>query len=104
MARRIDGYNDHDVAKYLAAHHENVQIYEYPDKHIGSGRSHLERLFGPLLSQGIGHVNVVHQAVVGNTVVSEEHVSYGGPGAQHIVAIYTVSEGLITAVRLVEAD
>lgn len=103
VARRIDGYNEHDLAAYLSAHHEDVQIYEYPDKLIGRGRVHIERIFGPLLEQGLGHITVKHQTVVANTVISEEYVSFGGPGVQHIVVLYTIADGLIESFRLVEA-
>ena len=104
VAKRIDGYNNHNVDDYLAAHDEELVIFEYPDTTIGHGRSHLKRIFGPLLDQGIGNIIVKHQTAIGNTVVSEEYVGYGGPGLQHIVAIYTVENGLITTVRLVESD
>lgn len=104
VARRIDGYNRHDLAAYLAAHALNLEIYEYPNTSIGTGRSHLKKIFGPLLEQGIGHVVVNYQTAVGNRVVSDEHVSYGGPGLQHIVAIYTVENGMIASVRLVEYE
>lgn len=103
VAKRIDGYNNHKLADYLAAHHEDLEIYEYPDKPVGRGRSHLEMIFGPLLEQGIGKIVVKHQTAIANTVVSEEYVGYGGPGLQHIVVIYTVEDGLITTVRLVES-
>lgn len=71
------------------ANDEGVK-YEYPDKSIGHGRSHLKNIFGPLLEQGIDKIIVKHQTVIGNTVVSEENIGYGGPELQHIVAIYTV--------------
>ena len=104
VAKRIDGYKNHDVDAYLAAHDEDLEIYEYPTKSIGHGRSHLKKIFGPMLEQGIGTIIVKHQSAIGNTVVSEEYVGYGGPELQHIVAIYTVENGLITTVRLVESD
>ncbi len=104
VAKRIDGYNNHDVDAYLAAHDEDLEIYEYPDKSIGHGRSHLKKIFGPMLEQGKGKIIVKHQTAIGNTVVSEEYVSFGGPDLQHIVAIYTVENGLIKTVRLVEPD
>ena len=79
VAKRIDGYNNHDVNAYLAAHDEYLEIYEYPDKSIGNGRSHLNKIFRPMLEQGIGKIIVKHQTVIGNTVVSEEYVGFGGP-------------------------
>lgn len=103
VARRIDSYNRHDVEAYLAAHHEKVQIYEYPDKVAGRGRSHLRRIFAPLLERGIGSVRVRNQTVIANTVISEEYVAYGGNGEQHVVALYTVEDDLITSYRLIES-
>ncbi|MFK7831271.1 MAG: nuclear transport factor 2 family protein [Congregibacter sp.] len=104
VAQRIDGYNQHNVDAYLAAHDVDLEIYEYPDKSIGKGRAHLKKIFGPMLEKGVGRIVVNYQTAVGNKVVSDEHVSYGGPGLQHIVAIYTVEDGLIVSVRLVESD
>ncbi len=104
VAKRIDGYNNHDVTAYLAAHDEDVEIFEYPNKAIGNGRSHLEKIFGPQLEQGKGKVVVANQTAIGNTVVSEEYVGFGGPALQHMVAIYTVENNLIKTVRLIESD
>ena len=104
VAKRIDGYNNHDVDAYLAAHDEDLEIYEYPEKSIGHGRSHLKKIFGPMLEQGKGKIIVIHQTAIGNTVISVEYVGFGGPDLQHIVAIYTVENGLIKTVRLVESD
>lgn len=103
VAKRIDGFNSYNLAAYLAAHQENVRIYEYPDKAIGDGRSHLKRIFGPLLEQGIGRIDVQKQVAIANTVVSEENISYGGDEVRHIVAIYTVHDGLISSYRLIES-
>ena len=101
--RRIDAFNNHNLEAYLAAHHEDVLIFEYPDKAIGKGRSHLRRIFGPLIEQRIGKIDVLHQTAIDKVVVSEELLSYGGP-AVHIVAIYSVDGGKIYSVRLIEPE
>ena len=103
VKRRIDAFNDHDIDRYLAAHHEDVQIYEFPDRSIGVGRAHLQRIFGPLLEKGIGKTEVMHQVAVGNKIVSEEQTSFGATQSENLVAIYTVTDGLISSVYLVEA-
>ena len=102
VAKRIDGFNNHDLDAYLAAHHEDVLIFEYPDIAIGKGRSHLKRIFGPLFDQKIGSIEVQHQVAIADVVVSEEFVNYGGDVSLHIVAIYSVENGMISSFRLVE--
>lgn len=104
VAKRIEGFNNHNLDAYLAAHQEDVQIYEYLNIEIGSGRSHLKKIFGPFLEQGIGEIRVEHQVAIGNIVISDEYVSYGGSDVQHLVAIYNVERGLITSIRLVESQ
>ena len=103
VKRRIDAFNDHDIDEYLAAHHEDVQIFEFPDKSIGVGRAHLQRIFGPLLEKGIGKTEVRHQVAIENMIVSEEHTNFGATQPETIVAIYTVKEGLISSIYLIEA-
>ncbi len=103
VTKRIQSFNDHDLESYLAAHEENVQIFEFPDRPIGVGRSHLRRIFGPLMEQGIGSIKVIHQVSIDNRVVSEEQLSYGGGDSESIVAIYTINRGLITSIYLVES-
>ena len=103
VKRRIDAFNDHDIDRYLAAHHEDVQIFEFPDKSIGVGRAHLQRIFGPLLEKGIGKTEVRHQVAIENKIVSEEQTNFGSTQPETIVAIYTVKEGLISSIYLVEA-
>ncbi len=103
VARRIDAFNKHDTDAYLLAHDLDVMVFEYPNKKLGEGRSHLKRLFGPLLDNGIGSVDVVDQFVVDSTVVSSEIVSFGGT-PKHIIAVYTVEDNLISSFRLIESE
>ena len=103
VARRIDAFNAHDTEAYLRAHHADVQIYEYPDRKVGEGRSHLERIFGPMLHAGVGRVVVNEQFVLANTVVSDETLTLGG-APTHVIVIYTVEDDLIVAYRLIEPE
>ena len=102
VKRRIDAFNDHDIDGYLAAHHQDVQILEFPDKSIGVGHAHLQRIFGPLLEKGIGRTEILHQVAIENKVVSEERTDFGAAQPETIVAIYTVKDGLISSIYLVE--
>ena len=39
---RFDALERADLSSFLAAHHEDVGLYVYPDRPLGSGRDHLE--------------------------------------------------------------
>ncbi|MEL6868879.1 MAG: nuclear transport factor 2 family protein [Pseudomonadota bacterium] len=101
VGKRIAGYNAHDLHAFLAAHAEQVAIYEYPDKRIGTGREHLEFVFADQFASSQGHIDVLHQIVVGNRVISHEHITIGAR-VEQLVVVYTVDQGLITAFRLIE--
>lgn len=100
VARRIDGFNAHDLDAYVAAHAEDVGIYVYPDRRLASERDHLARVFGPQLA---GSIDVREQWAVGPVVASDEQLTDGGV-TEHIIGIYTVDNGLISEVRLIEEE
>lgn len=104
VTKRIQSFNEHNLDSYLAAHKENVRIFEFPDKAIGVGRSHLKRIFGPLFERGVGSVEVVHQVVIDNRVISEELLSFGSGPSETVVAVYTIDHGLISSIYLVESE
>ncbi len=102
VAQRIAGYNSHDIDAFLAAHAEEVQIYEYPDRKIGVGREHLQRIFGPQFALGQGHVEVQQQIAIGNRVISYEYATIDQE-VERLVVVYTVENGEITSFRLIES-
>lgn len=101
VAQRIDAFNNHDIDAYLSAHAEDVRIYEYPDRLIGNGRSHLQRIFGPQFAHGIGSVIVNDQQVIADYVVSNESLTLGS-NTEHLIVIYTIIDGKIAELRLIE--
>ena len=103
VAQRISGYNSHDIEVFLAAHAEQVQIYEFPERKIGVGRAHLKRIFAPQFELGKGHVEVLGQFAIGNRVVSHEYVTVDRI-VERLVTVYTVEKGVITSFRLIESS
>lgn len=101
VAKRISGYNAHDLDAFLAAHAEQVAIFEYPEKRIGTGRDHLEFVFADQFARGHGYIEVLHQIVVGNRVISHEHITID-TRVERLVVVYTVEAGAISAFRLIE--
>ena len=102
--QRISAFNNHQLDAYLAAHSQDVAIFEFPNKRIGTGRAHLTKIFGPQLKQKRGSIVVEHQVVIGESVVSQELVDFGFGDPERLVAVYTVEGGEITTIHLVEKD
>jgi hypothetical protein len=103
VGQRIAGYNSHDIAVFLAAHAEQVQIYEFPERKIGVGRAHLKLIFAPQFELGKGHVEVLGQYAIGNRVVSRENITVDQM-VERLVTVYTVEKGVITSFRLIESS
>ena len=101
IARRTNAYNNHDIEAFLATYDENVRIYEYPDKLLGEGTDRMRRIFGPQFAENDGRIVVHAQHALENTVVSDETVTFYG-NTEHNIGIYTVRDGLIVEVRLIE--
>ena len=101
VARRNDARNVHDIDAFLAAHAEDVAIYGYPTSRIGAGgRAHLARIFTPLFTEGLGSAVVHDQWAYDRFVVSNETIVEEGE-ANHIIYIYEVEDGEISALRLI---
>lgn len=101
VQRRTAAYNAHDIDAFIATYSENVRIYEYPDTFLGEGTQRLRDIFGPQFAQNDGSIIVHRQDVLEQTVVSNETVTFYGT-TEHNIGIYTVIDGLITEVRLIE--
>lgn len=101
VARRTAAYNDHDIEAFLATYDEHVRIYEYPDKLLGEGADRMRRIFGPQFVENDGLIVVHSQHALEHTVVSDETVTFYG-NTEHNIGIYTVRDGLIVEVRLIE--
>ena len=101
VQRRTAAYNAHDIDAFIATYSEDVRIYEYPDKFLGEGTQRLRDIFGPQFAENDGSIIIHEQDVLEQTVVSNETVTFYGT-TEHNIGIYTVIDGLIAEVRLVE--
>lgn len=101
VARRTAAYNKHDIGAFLATYDAMVRVYEFPDKFLGVGRARMRDIFGPQFAENDGRVVVHSQHALGKIVVSDETTTVYGH-TEHNIGIYTVSEGLIIEVRLIE--
>lgn len=101
VERRTAAYNRHDIEVFLSTYDENVRVYEYPDKLLGEGRERMRGIFGPQFAENDGRIVVHARHALENTVISDETTTVYGH-TEHNIGIYTVRDGAIVEVRLVE--
>lgn len=101
---RIGSYNRHDLEGFLQAHAENVEIYSYPQRLLGTGRAHLRNVLAGRFNDRAVQVEVLSQIVFDRFVVSDEVIHETGSDTQieHYVAIYEVMDDQIVSLRLIE--
>lgn len=103
VQKRTAAYNAHDIDAFIATYADNVRIYEYPDKFLGEGTERMRAIFGPQFAENDGEIIVHRQHALEHTVISDETVTFYGT-TEHNIGIYTVKDGLISEVRLVEPE
>ena len=103
VARRTAAYNAHDIEAFLATYDENVRVYEYPDKFLGAGKDRMRRIFGPQFAENDGSIIVHIRHALENVVLSDETITFFG-NTEHNIGVYTIEDGLIIEVRLIEPD
>ena len=97
---RMQAYNGHDLASFLAVYADDVQIYTYPDTILTTGKTALRSIFEPMFDAGVAQVTIHSQIEKDSFVINHETVDYGNEVIEY-VSIYEVKDGLITSVRFV---
>ncbi len=100
VQRQMLAYNAHDLERFIAEYTEDVQVFRPPTvapvlsgkkafaEHYAKNRFNLPKL----------HAEVVNRMVVGNIVVDHEHVTGLQDGVMEAIAVYQVTDRMISAV------
>ena len=98
VQRQLDAYNAHDLERFVAEYADDIQVFRPPAAeavlsgkqafaaHYANNRFTLPNL----------HAEVVNRIVSGDTVVDHERITGLGEGVVEAVAVYKVSDGLIS--------
>ncbi|MFT4513061.1 MAG: hypothetical protein ACI89X_003192 [Planctomycetota bacterium] len=97
---RMRAYNAHDLDAFLAVYADDVDIFTYPNKSMGSGKPKIRGIFEPMFQEGLAKVTIRHQIAKDGYVINHEAVNYG-EGDVEYVSIYEVRGGLIRTVSFV---
>jgi len=98
--QRMDFYNQHNFTDFIKLYAEDVKIYTYPDKLLGTGTDNISSIFKPKFESESIQVEIISQMNNGSHVINHEIVTEDGIETKYI-SIYEVKDGLITSVRFV---
>ena len=97
---RMDLYNQHNFSEFIKLYANDVEIYTYPDKLLGTGTDNITSIFEPKFATKSIKVEIVSQMNNGNYVINHEIVTEKGIETKYI-SIYKVKDGLIKSVKFV---
>jgi len=98
--KRMNFYNQQNFEDFIKLYSDDVKIYTYPNKLLGTGTENITSIFKPKFASKSIHVKIVSQMDNGNYVINHEIVTEDGMETKY-VSIYEVRDGLITSVRFV---
>lgn len=98
--QRMAFYNQHNFSEFIKLYADDVKVYTYPDKLLGTGTANITSIFKPKFAERSIQVEIVSQMHNGKFVINHEIVTEKG-GDTKYVSIYEVRDGLIRSVKFV---
>jgi hypothetical protein len=98
--KRMAFYNQHNFMEFIKLYSDDIEIYTYPNKLLGTGTDNIASIFKPKFIAKSIKVEIISQMHNGNHVINHEIVSENGIQTKYI-SIYEVKDGLIKSVRFV---
>ena len=102
--QQLDAYNARDIDAFLKPYSEEVEIYNFPDQLMYTGKATMRQNYAQMFDNTPDlHCELVKRIVLGNTVIDQERVTGFGPGrVVEAVAIYKVEGDRIAKVYFVQ--
>lgn len=102
VQRQLDAYNARDIDAFMATYSDDIELYNYPNKLVGKGKESMRKTYGRMFKQVTElHCTIVKRIVLGNKVIDQESVKGFPNGPLEAVAVYTVTNGLISKVTFI---
>jgi hypothetical protein len=98
--KRMAFYNQHNFMEFIKLYSDDIEIYTYPNKLLGTGTDNIASIFKPKFIAKSIKVEIISQMYNGNHVINHEIVYENGIQTKYI-SIYEVKDGLIKSVRFV---
>jgi hypothetical protein len=98
VQRQLDAYNARDIDALLATYALDAQQYAHPGQLISEGHTEIRTRMSVRFQETNLHAKLLKRSVMGHVVIDHEIVTRTfpeGTGAQEMIAIYEVRDGLI---------
>lgn len=98
VAAQLDAYNARDIEQFIQFWAEDVQVYQFPDTPLFSGRPELRQRHDVRFQEPDLHAELLHRRVIGPWVFDQELVTRNFPegrGTLEVAAVYDVQGGKI---------
>jgi hypothetical protein len=98
VQRQLVGYNARDIEAFLGTYADDVELYDFPNKLIGSGKEKMRTMYEELFKSTPNlHCEIVNRIKLTNTIIDHERVRFNDKLIE-AVAIYEVKDGKIAKV------
>jgi hypothetical protein len=106
VQRQLDAYNAHDLAGFVAAYSEAIQVFRMPATQAAiTGKAQFTEFYATRRFNVPGlRAELVNRMVLGTKVVDHERIRGLGDAPQEVVAVYQVVDDLIATVWFFSAD
>ncbi|MEM1003323.1 MAG: nuclear transport factor 2 family protein, partial [Bacteroidota bacterium] len=102
VQKQLDAYNAKDIEAFASTYTEDVKLYRFPNNVMSEGKSNLREQYGAMFSSVKDlKAELMNRIVVGNKVIDEEKVTFNG-NTFNAVAIYEITNGLISRVTFIQ--
>ena len=102
VQQQLDAYNAKDIDAFAATYSEDIKLYRFPNNVMSEGKANLRQQYGAMFSSVKDlKAELMNRIVVGNKVIDEEKVTFNG-NTFSAVAIYEVTNGLISSVTFIQ--
>lgn len=101
--RQLNAYNARNLDAFLGCYHDSVQIYRFPEVLLSEGKEAMAKSYGPMFENTpMLHCELLNRTIIGDKVIDEESVNFGGDRNLHALAIYEFQDGLIKKVTFIQ--
>jgi hypothetical protein len=102
VEQQAEAYNRRDLEAFLEPYSDDIELYEFPDKRHAVGKAAMREGYKPLFEKFPElHCESINRMIFGNTVIVHERVT-GLPKLVEAIAIYTIKDGKIVRLTLVQ--
>ena len=105
VARQLEAYNRQDVDAFVACFSPDVEIVRDGSSDLQRGRETMRQTYAAMFAKfPKNQATVTQRMVVGQHAVDEEWVEGRDGPPFRIIAVYTITDGLISHVRFLSRE